>query len=58
MPLATVGTPAVAEMLTIVGEVVERYASSRRDTTRNNRGASNNTVTKKAKTARRLVTDY
>jgi hypothetical protein len=51
MTLATVRMPAVAEMLTIVGEVAERYASSRRDTTRNNRGASNNTVTKNSKEA-------
>jgi hypothetical protein len=51
MTLATVRMPAIADMLTIVGEVVERYASSRRDTTRNNRGASNNKVTKNSKEA-------
>ncbi len=51
MTLATVRMPAVADGLTIVGEVEERYASSRRDTTSNNRGASNHKVTKNSKEA-------
>ncbi len=56
MPLATVGTPAITEMLTIVGEVAERYANSRRDTSKKTAGAPE--ITRSPKTARRLVTGY
>jgi hypothetical protein len=56
MSFATAGTPAIADMLTIVGEVAERYARSRWDTRKKTAGAL--TIIRSPKTARRLVTDY